>query len=128
MLAELHSTTTALHSLWRLHPSEYPQDDDAAPSYPEGSREATLLKIFNLLDKGGTGYVPDAEAVPRDYGVDQPIRPVCKCQNVCRCCRSTDVHTWREFVQQAVSGPQRSGPAIGLHTGLLNSRTCTGMP
>lgn len=49
--------------------AEYPQDDEAAPSYPEGSREATLLKIFNLLDKGGTG--------------------------------STDVHTWRDFVQQA---------------------------
>ncbi|EFJ52571.1 hypothetical protein VOLCADRAFT_120322 [Volvox carteri f. nagariensis] len=40
--------------------AEFPADDDPdddMPSYPEGSREATLLKVFNLLDSENCGYI-----------------------------------------------------------------------
>ncbi|GIL45977.1 hypothetical protein Vafri_3084 [Volvox africanus] len=39
--------------------AEFPADDDPddEPSYPEGSREATLLKVFNLLDSANCGYI-----------------------------------------------------------------------
>ncbi|GLC41146.1 hypothetical protein PLESTF_000801800 [Pleodorina starrii] len=39
--------------------AEFPADDDPdeVPSYKEGSREATLLKVFNLLDSSNVGYL-----------------------------------------------------------------------
>ncbi|PNH11278.1 hypothetical protein TSOC_001879 [Tetrabaena socialis] len=53
--------------------AEYPSDDepDDTPSYPEGSREATLLNVYYLLDKANLGYItiPDWKDYIRDAGL-----------------------------------------------------------
>ncbi|KAG2449743.1 hypothetical protein HYH02_005269 [Chlamydomonas schloesseri] len=39
--------------------AEFPTDDDAEelPAYADGSREATFVKVFSLLDKAACGYL-----------------------------------------------------------------------
>ncbi|KAG2490587.1 hypothetical protein HYH03_010981 [Edaphochlamys debaryana] len=50
--------------------AEFPQDDES-PSWPEGSREATLMKVFDLLDQGRAGYITVARW--KEYAEEQKL-------------------------------------------------------